>query len=94
MAELTPNLQPKGESCGSCRFAGTHVHAGTEPRDRALVRCKRYPPQRLGNQPPLHSGTLVSQQRDTVWPVLTWDDWCGEWQARVTTARPRRSPAK
>lgn len=85
---LTPNAFPKGESCGTCRFAGTHVHAGASDREKVLVTCHRFPAQRLGNIPPLHSLALTERLGDTVWPVLTWDDWCGEWVARDRQNRP------
>lgn len=79
MAELTPNTPPPGETCGACRYAGTHTHAPGEAR--TLVRCLRYPPQRRGFVAASHS--LKQQNADTLWPVLTWDDWCGEWAARL-----------
>jgi hypothetical protein len=78
---IEANLRPDGQSCNTCRFAGTHTHAPSPAH--TLVRCLRFPPQRLGNQPPLGSSELTSQHRDTVWPILTVDDWCGEWAGRA-----------
>ncbi len=86
MTDLTPNPMPEGQSCGTCRFAGTHVQAG-HGAERTLVRCLRYPPQRLGQAPEFNSaGPIARAREDTGWPVLTWDDWCGEWQQRLPTA--------
>lgn len=83
MTELTSNPRPNGQSCGTCRFAGTHVQAGSN-LERTLVRCMRYPPQRLGQTHPFNAaGQLARGLEDTGWPVLTWDDWCGEWQERL-----------
>lgn len=80
--ELTPNIRPNGENCGTCRFAATNVLAGGE-EDRMLIRCLRFPPQRLGRGPEYNpSGVMVRAHQDTGWPVLTWDDWCGEWVPR------------
>lgn len=82
MTELTANKLPQGQSCGTCRFAGTHVEAGAG-KDRTRVRCLRFPPQRLGQVPRYSPNGPVSQaQEDTGWPVTTWDDWCGEWKVR------------
>jgi hypothetical protein len=82
---LTPNPMPAGQSCGTCRFAGTHVSAGD--KDRVLVRCLRYPPTRLTasvryNDP---RSDLQIAHDATRWPVTTWDEWCGEWAARLPT---------
>ena len=77
---LTANKLPGGQSCGRCYFAGTHVLSADDGA-RTLVRCLRYPPTRLG------SGmvtTLEAAHMATAWPVLTWDDWCGEWKRRAT----------
>lgn len=89
MAELTPNTPPPGENCGACRYAGTHTHAPGEAR--TLVRCLRYPPQRRGFVAASHS--LKQQNADTLWPVLTWDDWCGEWAPRLPDREATEAPA-
>lgn len=87
---LTANKLPKGQSCGTCRFAGTHVEAGSAT-ERTLVRCLRYPPQRLGQEPAYNAaGPLHRAQADTGWPVTTWDDWCGEWRARAEPIDPEK----
>lgn len=82
MKELTPNLLPEGQSCGTCRFAGTSVLTPTGSA-RMLVRCLRFPPQRLGQGITYNADRqMEGAWEDTGWPVLTWDDWCGEWQTR------------
>ena len=80
---MTPNPKPDGQFCGSCRFAGTHTHS-PDSHERIRVKCHRYPPQRLGRDPELYTprSKLPVQQADTGWPVLMWDDWCGEWLRR------------
>lgn len=80
MSDLTPNKHPDGEKCGTCRFAGTHVHAGSDDATKVRVRCLRYPPTRRGEIGKQHP--MKDQEADTFWPVLTWDDWCGEWVRR------------
>lgn len=84
MAELTPNPMPPGQICGTCRFAGTAVLAG-EGADRTMIRCKRFPPSRLGRGREEGVTDLAYAHADTGWPVLTWDDWCGGWMERLPT---------
>lgn len=79
MIELTPNTTPDGEQCGTCRFAGTHTHAAARA-DQVMVRCRRFPPYRRGGT--TEPAQLQAGNRDTIWAITTWDDWCGEWQAR------------
>lgn len=81
MTELTPNKIPDGQKCGTCRFAGTHVVAGVEKETQVRIKCRRYPPARRGGVS--GTATLLLQETDNMWPVLTWDDWCGEWAPRV-----------
>lgn len=80
--EIEPNRTPPGESCNTCRFAGTHTCA-EQQADQVRVTCRRYPPQRLGRES-IYNATLASRQSDTDWPVLDLDGWCGEWRARIS----------
>ena len=58
--------------CGSCRY---WVIFPAEPLQPVEGTCQRYPPQGI--------------QRDAgdygelwgVWPIVTADEWCGEWSA-------------
>ena len=79
MIDLTPNRTPKGESCGTCRFAGTHTVA-EHRNDQVIVRCRRFPPVDRGNPGERHA--LGKRLADSHWPHTLWDDWCGEWEAR------------
>lgn len=79
MTDITPNFAPKGKICGTCRFTTTHTVA--DGSAKFMVVCRRFPPLRmsaLGN-----IARLEDHHADTAWPVTIWDDWCGEWQARV-----------
>lgn len=81
MSDLTPNKHPDGEKCGTCRFAGTHVLACNDDATRVRVICRRYPPTRRGL---CGKGSRIPEQEvDSIWPVTTWDDWCGEWASRL-----------
>lgn len=82
MSNLTPNPTPKGQICGSCRYAGTHVSANSG-QEKTLIACHRYPPQRLGRGAVVNRGLLVSRFNDTGWPHTEWEDWCGEWLPRM-----------
>lgn len=76
---LTANKKPEGESCGTCRFAGTHTVA-EHGSDKGIVRCRRFPPV-----PRAHPGdcpALAARLAYTHWPYTEWDDWCGEWVER------------
>lgn len=88
---VEPNVTPRGQSCNTCRFAATHTCA-EDAATRVRIKCRRFPPKRLGNLHPGMTNTaeLVQQQGDTAWPVLTVDDWCGEWAARAPANRKRR----
>lgn len=82
MTELTPNTPPKGQSCGTCRFATTHTFA-EDHRTKVTVKCCRFPPVRLGRKMPREEEHVTQLQDDTAWPYTLWDDWCGEWKARL-----------
>jgi len=83
MPELTPNVLPAKQRCGACRFAGTHTTlADINPVGATMVRCLRYPPTRRGVEG--DHATLAQRYADTVYPVTTWDDWCGEYAPRQT----------
>lgn len=80
MAEIAPNVPPKGESCNTCLFAITHTCGDDAARVR--VKCARFPPTRRGAL--LDVGLTVEQREiDTMWPYTTVDDWCGEWEKRT-----------
>ena len=91
MIDLTPNTTPKGEKCGTCRFAGTHTHAA-DRRDQTLVRCRRFPPVRLSGPDYSRQAALQVAANATAFPVLTWDDWCGEWEERDPEPEQETAP--
>jgi len=88
MIDLTPNRTPEGESCGTCRFAGTHTCAA-ERREQVVVRCRRFPP--ISREWPRDAPCLEARVAATHWPYTLWDDWCGEWEARAPD--PDQKPA-
>lgn len=90
MTELTPNVLPAKQRCGACRFAGTHVMASADKADATMVRCLRYPPTRRGVEG--DHATLAQRYADTVYPVTSWDDWCGEYMPRQTRMAGRNAP--
>lgn len=78
MIELTPNKTPKGESCGTCRFAATHTCAEGR-QDQVVVACRRFPPTLMERR---RGWSLRDKPPASEFPHTTWDDWCGEWEAR------------
>ena len=80
MTEPNPNLPLKDHRCGRCRFTSTHTHA--DGPEKFMVVCRRFPPIRMGRES-AYNERLTSRANDTGWPVVLWDDWCGEWERRL-----------
>lgn len=68
--EIPPATPPDGQSCGRCRFwQHSYVNPG---RDVQPGECRK-------NAPVLQ---LSGFTRQTVFPAMASEEWCGEWQPR------------
>lgn len=54
------------ECCETCRFFWQRKFTGNY--------CRRFPPNAAGDP-------LQADVRQTRWPAVAYDDWCGEWRA-------------
>lgn len=61
-----------GETCGTCKFHG-YGRTSAEVHSNC---CRRHAPLITGG---LHTDAM------TVWPKISVDDWCGEYQPRQPT---------
>ena len=65
------------QSCGSCRYWQV------DEESQGLGLCRFNPPQVLLSQ---EEGRIPS----ALWPLTDQHDWCGKFEARRSTTRPRR----
>ena len=79
MAE-TDGSKPLGENCGICKFSAP----GGEPRNKAVLICRRFPkawsptltPAKLPGMPP-------QAGRVSAFPNCISLDWCGEFRPEM-----------
>jgi hypothetical protein len=62
--------------CKNCQFRSDDELPGG-------YQCRRYPPSVqtdvLGGATDGMQGLKINSQTYSVWPMVTTDDWCGEW---------------
>lgn len=63
-----PTPKPRHLSCLKCRWADYRIGTG----DDAFIECRRLPPT------PVQVGEDVM----VVWPQVTAEDYCGEWEKK------------
>lgn len=91
------NLDPQPEPiarddgrkyCDTCKFSNLILNG-----NRPVTICRRQPPRVIGNFIGLqNAGQLTFQEfTNTVWPVVSKDDWCGD---HVEDPRAARSASK
>lgn len=74
---------PAGQGCGSCLFCNAVPVGDGELR----MVCRRMPPQVTALLLPTNRPPGYEIATNMAWPMVSKDQWCGEWQAEEQASR-------
>ena len=69
---------PDHPTCGTCRFVKPDIMSDGPDREIPILECHRHAPR-----PGIEHGDLHN------WPIVSEDDFCGEWQQAEQGVLPR-----